>query len=253
MDDDDDENDEGTTPSIFRDPSSVIESLGDFPLLGKFNLQGYYSTVWDHDDMSEILVTLVEACDKRDFRPVVDCILKCNIRRREKFIGYVTNGDGSSNSGGVGVTLPMTSSDGNDHTTTSPTATPTPSSIVLLSTLELDCYRTILYLAKYQCTTAFHAFFPTTLKPCKGYHFWCPITPVPIFDRLLREAINKRNSHHLTRCAIIPNDNTDRRGHHHHTSTKTKTTTNYQYTPMHDVSDVALGFRSVFGTLKAAH
>jgi hypothetical protein len=35
----------------------------------------------------------------------------------------------------------------------------------------MDCYRTILYLARYQCTTAFHAFFPTTIKPCKGYHF----------------------------------------------------------------------------------
>lgn len=94
------------------------ESLGDDPLLSKFNLQGYFSHVWDDEDLSRILVCLVEACDKRDFKPVIESLLACNEARR------------------------------------------------------FDVYRTILYLAKYQCTTAFHAFFPATVKPCKGYHFW---------------------------------------------------------------------------------
>ena len=49
-----------------------LETYGDYPLMGRFNLQSYYSTVWDSEDLSEILVTLVEACDRRDFKPVVD-------------------------------------------------------------------------------------------------------------------------------------------------------------------------------------
>mmetsp|Transcript_9329 Transcript_9329/g.20230 ORF Transcript_9329/g.20230 Transcript_9329/m.20230 type:complete len:281 (+) Transcript_9329:1796-2638(+) len=140
-----------------------VESLDDFPLLSKFNLSGYYSNVWDHPELSEILVTLVQACEKRDFRPVVESVL-----RRE----------------------------GN-----------------------IDCYRTILYLAKYQCTSAFHAFFPATLKPCKGYHFWCPMVPLPIFDRLFREAVTTVRAHN----AGIP--------------------------PIHEVQEVPLAFRSVFGHL----
>jgi dDENN domain len=139
-----------------------LDLLGDFPLLSKINLSGYYANVWDHPDLSEILVSLVDACDKRDFRPVVESVMR--------------NG-------------------------------------------KMDCYRTILYLAKYQCTSAFHAFFPATLKPCKGYHFWCPIAPVPIFDHLFREAVKRArasgNSHE-----VIP-----------------------------EVSDVPLAFRSVFGHL----
>jgi len=84
--------------------------------------------------------------------------------------------------------------------------------------VELDCYRTLLYLSKYQCTSVFHVFFPATAKPCKGYHFWCAIgTPLPIFDHLFREAAKR----------LRTKDNT--------------------ITPLHDVSDVALGFRCVFG------
>ena len=82
--------------------------------------------------------------------------------------------------------------------------------------MELDCYRTLLYLTRYQCTSAFHKFFPTTSKTCKGYHFWCPNATVSIFDRMFREALDRvRAEGNLT--------------------------------PVHDVSDIALGFRSVFG------
>ena len=89
--------------------------------------------------------------------------------------------------------------------------------------VEFECYRTALYLAKYQCTSAFHTFFPAVLKPCKGYHFWCPIAPVPIFDRLLNEAFQRSRA-------------------------KSSSSGGVSYIPIHDVSEVALGLRSVFGT-----
>jgi hypothetical protein len=147
------------------DSAESLDALGDYPLLAKINLSGYYSNVWDDNELSEILVALVEACDKRDFRPVVESVLRRNGR--------------------------------------------------------LECYRTILYLAKYQCTSAFHAFFPATIKPCKGYHFWCPIAPVPIFDRLLREAVKRSRS----------------------------SSGGQTYAPIHEISDVPLAFRSIFGHL----
>lgn len=92
----------------------------------------------------------------------------------------------------------------------------------LSPSLELDIYRTIMYLSTYQCTTAFHSFFPAAVKPCKGYHFWCAIgTPLPMFDRLIREAVTRANS--SKEHNVIA--------------------------PVHDISDVALGFRCVFGHL----
>jgi hypothetical protein len=182
--------------------SETVEYFGDYPLMARFNLQGYYSTVWDHEDMSEILVTLVEACDKRDFKPVIECVLRRNKRRRDKFGATLSNASSSDANSSFGISAVRSDYD--------PSAIP-------IQSLELDCYRTILYLAKYQCTTAFHAFFPTALKPCKGYHFWCPVAPLPIFDRLLREAVKR----------IHIKNNT--------------------FAPFHDVSEVALGFRSVFG------
>ena len=180
----------------------IIESLGDDPLLSKFNLQSYFSHVWDHEDLSRILVCLVEACDKRDFKPVIECLLGCNKRRRKM--------------------LPFSASDSVDG-----------SRHLDQQNTEFDVYRTTLYLAKYQCTTAFHAFFPATVKPCKGYHFWvsgnpraneylptrltchmqCPVVPVPIFDRLFRDGAERMEN----RQNLI------------------------------GVSDVALAFRSVFG------
>ena len=82
--------------------------------------------------------------------------------------------------------------------------------------VELECYLTLLYLTRYQCTSAFHKFFPTTSKTCKGYHFWCPNATVSIFDRMFREALDRVRAQG-------------------------------NITPVHDVSDIALGFRSVFG------
>ncbi len=82
--------------------------------------------------------------------------------------------------------------------------------------VELDCYSTLLYLTRYQCTSAFHKFFPTTSKTCKGYHFWCPNSTVSIFDRMFRDALDRVRAQG-------------------------------NITPINDVSDIALGFRSVFG------
>lgn len=83
----------------------------------------------------------------------------------------------------------------------------------------LDCYRTLLYLVRYHCTSGFHFFFPTRAKPCKGYHFWCAKgTPLPPFDRMYREAISR-----------LP-DEADR-----------------VLCASQEVSDLALGFRSIYG------
>lgn len=186
---------------LSNDDSVLTECFDDVPLLSRFNLQGFYSTVWDHPDLSKMLVTLVEACDKRDFKLVVESALQSNQRRRVEF--------GSPN---------VSCSDFNDGSENSPSS----EGCCSPPSVEFDVYRAILYLAKYQCTTAFHAFFPATLKACKGYHFWCAIgTPLPIFDRLLREAIRRL---HKSRDQTI-------------------------VVSIHDVSDVALAFRCVFGHL----
>ena len=188
-------------------PSSAdfcqIEMFDDMPLLSYFNLQGFYSCVWDHPDLSKILVALVEACDKRDFRSVLDTAIRCNQRRLDAFNHF-------QESGGLK----------NFESTTSSVAHCDCSAY----SVELDIYKVLMYLAKYQCTTAFHAFFPATTKPCKGYHFWCSIgTPLPNFDRLFREAVRRTNSSGGSRDKPAP------------------------FT--HDVSDVALAFRCVFGHL----
>jgi hypothetical protein len=207
-----------------KDQRDPLEAFGDYPLLARFNLQGYYATVWDHEDLSKVLVKLVEACDKRDFRPVVECLSRVNKRRRDKFnssnsgVGSLpssnVNAGGSDGASRVSLALTPPRSEGNDSTALWSTTTH--------NSVEFECYRTALYLAKYQCTSAFHAFFPAVLKPCKGYHFWCPIAPVPIFDRLLNEAVQR--------------------------SRAKSSTSGGSYIPIHDVSEVALGFRSVFGT-----
>ena len=169
------------------------ESLGGSPLLARFSLQEICQSDWDQKDLSGILVTLVEACDKRDFRPVLECVLRCNGRR------LVTAREARNDVPvELGLTASASSKDG--------------------ASAELDCYRTLLYLAKYQCTSVFHVFFPATAKPCKGYHFWCGIaTPTTVFDHLFRDAAKRIRS----------------KGN--------------AITPLHDVSDVALGFRCVFG------
>ena len=166
------------TPCIgIREPDLFEE---DTPLLSHVKLQNLSKCDWDHEDLSKVLVSLVEACDKRDFKPVIECTLECISRRRD---------------------LARRSS----WTET---------------TAELDCYRTVAYLAKYHCTSAFHVFFPAATKPCKGYHFWCAFgTPLPIFDRMFRDAVKRIQE----------------QGH--------------SIAPIHDVGDVALGFRCVFGHL----
>lgn len=55
------------------DDETHLNSFDEHPLLSRYNLQGFFSTVWDHDDLSKILVKLVEACDKRDFKPIGKC------------------------------------------------------------------------------------------------------------------------------------------------------------------------------------
>lgn len=172
------------------DDTMLSDLLEEAPLLSRFNLQGFYSSVWDHNDLAKMLVVLVEACDKRDFTSVIETIVRCNQRRRKAFKTQSATHEGCRD------------------------------------IVELDAYRTILYLAKYQCTTAFHAFFPSTLKACKGYHFWCATgAPLPMFDRLLRDGI--RRYHRKI------NANDDR----------------CSEAPLQTVSDIALGFRCVFGHL----
>lgn len=176
------------------------ESFSDDPLLSRFNLQGFYSTVWDHPDLSKLLVGLVGACDKRDFRPVVEEAIECNRRRRQQCSESPLN-DTSSDVQCASSFAQSSDGGWSSHS-------------------DIDIYRTLLYLAKYQCTTAFHTFFPATAKPCKGYHFWCANgTPIPTFDRLLRDAVRRIKA------------NKDQ----------------YSGFSVHEVSDVALGFRSTFG------
>lgn len=151
-----------------------------------------------------VLVALVKACETRDLLPVVECVLQRNQHR--EVIKQMAFSASLNN-------LSFESA----NTTTFSLGTSTEASLRPLST-EMDCYRTILYLARYQCTTAFHAFFPTTIKPCKGHHFWCAQgTPMSIFDRAFREAADT----YAKRNKII--------------------------VPIPEISGVALGFRSVFG------
>jgi len=162
------------TNAIITTPGAGA-STNDFPLLSHLTLSAAQGD-WDDADLSSILVTLVEACDKRDFYPAVTRVIQCNTERRARY------GRGSRLSSGV----------------------------------ELECYRCLLYLTRYHCTSAFHKFFPSTRKSCKGYHFWCPNSTVAIFDRMFRDAISRVRAQG-------------------------------NVTPIHTVSDVALGFRSVFG------
>eukprot|EP00970_Alexandrium_tamarense_P018094 scaffold13318_cov193-Alexandrium_tamarense.AAC.6 len=177
----------------------------DMPLLAFFNLQNYAQQDWDHEDLSEVLVTLVKACDTRDLLPVVECVFRRNDLRKEEQerSGRNNSMDLSFESAGTSTFSLGASMD-----------------LSLRPSAELDCYRTILYLARYQCQAAFHAFFPTTTRACKGYHFWCAQgTPLPIFDRAFREAADEYSKKNNT---IVP---------------------------VPDASDVALGFRCVFGHL----
>ena len=152
-----------------------------------------------------VLVALVKACETRDLLPVIECVFQRNqLRVVEKNVNSSTSLNNLSFESEVNSTFSIGLS--------------TEASTCQASK-ELDYYRTILYLARYQCTTAFHAFFPTTLKPCKGFHFLCAqgTAPLPIFDRAFREAAISFG--------------------------KQKT----MLVPIPEISGVALGFRSVFG------
>jgi hypothetical protein len=196
----DDETNDTLTVTQSEDPSQM-ELFDDVPLLSRFNLQGFYSTVWDHPDLSKLLVTLVEACDKRDLKGVVESAVRCNKRRMDECANFQ---DTTMDSHYGTVNSLISFGDTSIHA------------------VEFDIYRAVLYLAKYQCTSAFHSFFPTTLKPCKGYHFWCANgTPLPTFDRLLRDAVRRVN--------LSTRENAG--------------------ATTHDVSDIALAFRCVFGHL----
>ncbi|KAL7553196.1 hypothetical protein ACHAWF_016455, partial [Thalassiosira exigua] len=179
---------------LFDNPST------DIPLLSFFNLQSYAQGDWEI--MPEILVALVQACETRDLLPVVECVFKRNQARQEI-------AQGASRQNGC---TPMNAS----FESTFSAGASTEGSLRPVSA-DLDCYRTVLYLARYQCTTAFHAFFPTTTKACKGYHFWCAQGTPPLFDKAFREAAE---SYRKQSKMLLP---------------------------IPEVSDVALGFRSVFG------
>lgn len=152
-------------------------------LLDFFSLQAYTRSDWEHRDLSQILVELVAATNEesRDLTTVLEAIVRCNLRRR----GLQTYAGSSYQATG-----------------------------------ELDYYRTLLYLVRYQCTSAFHVFFPSKAKACKGYHFWCSKgNPLPVFDRVYKEAWKRVNEKH---GFALP-----------------QTTAG--------VSDTALAFRSIFG------
>ena len=138
----------------------------DSPLLAFFNLQGYCQADWDHADLSEVLVSLVKACDTTDLAQAVACICQKNEAkegRKEHPDGVVVQRPNDTSFGSTKAAAYESFSMMNHQSTYE--ASPSSSS-------GLDCYRTLLYLARYQCTTAFHAFFPTTTRACKGYHFW---------------------------------------------------------------------------------
>merc|ERR1712127_640510 len=72
-----------TAPQKSNPPSASIQTNHN-TMLSYFNLQTYTQGDWDQVDLAKILVTLVEACDKRDFSPVLECVIRCNRQRMEK-------------------------------------------------------------------------------------------------------------------------------------------------------------------------
>jgi hypothetical protein len=160
-----------------REDFNVFDA--DVPLLSKFNIQNLSKPDWDHSELSKVLVGLVDACDHRDLKPVMECIIR-STNEKSKYL----------NSGISSHQLD-----------------------------EVDWYKILLYLVTYHCTSAFHVFFPTTVKPCRGYHYWCAYgSPLPVFDRMFRDAMKRLKDEGIWK------------GHIPHV-------------PM----DVALGFRCIFG------
>lgn len=190
-------------------------TLGDIPLLANFNLQTFCQSDWENPILSGALVALVEACDKLDFKPVVDSIQQYAWTLLKETGNEKRTCDQSIHESSIGSPSDLTSSkydvQGNGN-------------IVDYSKL-LDCYRVMMYLARYQCTSAFHRFFPTSnAKPCKGYHFWCASGSCPhtSFDSLFEKALSVK--------ANTPAKGFDQDGVRYN-----------------GVSDIAIGFRCVFG------
>ena len=153
----------------------------------------------------------MKACETRDLLPVVDCIFQRNQVRQELAQEAARQNDSAFNS--------VNASFESAGTMAFSVGASTEASCFSPISIELDCYRTLLYLARYQCTTAFHAFFPTMTRACKCYHFWCAqgTAPLPIFDRAFWEAAE---AYGKQRKMLVP---------------------------IPEVSDMALSFRSVFG------
>lgn len=181
--------------------------LGDTPLLSNFNLQQYCALDWENEYLSKALVRLVEACDKLDFAPAMDALVQANCQMLHCVVAptsenenhnhshstdnHNTNYHGDNINGtSIGsMTSDLTSS--NKITTSSGNRRGRRS--MVCNKNELDVYRTLIYLSRYQCTSAFHRFFPTTSKPCRGFHFWCGSgsNPHTTFDSLFHKAATK--------------------------------------------------------------
>ena len=189
--------------------------LGQIPLLENFNLQTFCQSDWENPLLSSVLIALVEACDKLDFRPVVDSIQQYALSHQKPNLCDKKTSDQSLQESSIGSPSDLTLSKYDLQTN---------GKIIDYSQI-LDCYRVIMYLARYQCTSAFHRFFPTTnAKPCKGYHFWCASGSCPCtsFDSLFEKAIDSK--------AQVPIEGCDKDG-----------------VLYNGISDVAMGFRCVFG------
>ena len=111
--------------------------LGDVPLLAAFNLQTFCQSDWDNPLLSKALVAMVEACDKHDFKPVVDslksiCEKKQNLNEKKGSDQSCTSMNYEQS---IGSPSDLTSSRFGQ-------------SNVRYSS-KLDCYRTMLYLARY--------------------------------------------------------------------------------------------------------
>ena len=143
----------------------------DSPLLAFFNLQGYCQADWDHKDLSEVLVSLVKACDTTDLTQAVACVCQNGAKEGAGQSEEVTAQMPTLGQNMTDVSFGSTKAAAYDSFSLNQSAEEAPS-LHITSPSGLDCYRTLLYLARYQCTTAFHAFFPTTTRACKGYHFW---------------------------------------------------------------------------------
>jgi len=152
---------------------------GLHPLLSLFDVQTFSQTDWD-GSLHEVLVKLVEACDKRKFEPVIEAILQSRT-----ITASATNVLVDERSRSVTATTSSSSVASNQILDIINDS----AALALHGPIDIDCYRTMLYLTRYHCTSAFHVFFPAITRPCKGYHYWCAMgVPQTIFDRMYAQA-----------------------------------------------------------------